>query len=121
MSHSEALFERARTITKAVAMVDTCVITTPGAPVKDGAGGTTVGDPTYVTTPCRLREAGAGTEQTIADRAGFQQPMAIDLPIDVVVSPSATIEVDGRVFEIGGVSRAGAWARKQTLIVRQNG
>lgn len=121
MSHSEALFERARMITRAVALVDACVITTPGVPVSDGAGGWIPGEPTYITTPCRLREAGAGTEQTIADRAGFQQPMAIDLPVDVVVSPSATIEVDGRTFEIGGVSEAGAWARKQTLIVRQNG
>lgn len=118
---STTLMERARRVTEDVAFVDTCTITTPGLATSDGAGGTLTGTPTFITSRCRLREVGSGTERAIADKAGFQQPYAIDLPVAVTVSTAATITVDGREMEVGGVSKAGAWARKQTAIVRQRG
>lgn len=83
------------------------------------AGGTTVTTVTSASGSCRLRAAGAGKEMAIADQRGYQTPQAVDLSPDVDVTPQDRIVISSRTFEIGGISKAGAWATKQTLIVQE--
>lgn len=78
-------------------MPDTCAITTV-ASVSDSGGASTPGTPTAATSVCRLwQRSGRQEEQArIVERGQY----GLALPVDVSVSPSATVTVSGRTFRI---------------------
>lgn len=111
---------RLRQLVETRAMPDSCAVTRD-VMTSDGFGGFTRAPATVATVPCRLRPAGQGAEQVIADRAGFQQPYAVELPTSVDARPGDRLVIAGRAFEIGGVVRAGAWSLITTAVAQELG
>jgi hypothetical protein len=87
----------------------------------DNAGGHTTTTTTVAAGPCRLREIGGGSERLFADRLGWQQPYAVDLPPTLDLKTSDDLLVNGRAMEVGAVVRGGVWALTITAIVQERG
>jgi hypothetical protein len=89
--------------------------------VSDNEGGFTNTPTTIASGSCRLRAIGGGSERVVADRLGWQTPYAVDLHPDVQLRTSDQLIVNGREFEIGAITRAGAWSVIITAICQEVG
>jgi hypothetical protein len=60
-------------------------------------------------------------ERVIADRLGWTVSYAVTMPYDTLIEPADRIRVNGRIFEVGGVSKEGQWGIEATAIVQEVG
>lgn len=90
--------------------------------VPDGAGGFTTTETTVASGDCRLRAGGLQpNERALAERLGWVVAYAVDLPYDIIITPSDRLMVNGRTFEVGGVVDSGVWAMTKVVIAREVG
>jgi hypothetical protein len=121
---SPSLIDKLRLLRVRLAMPDTFEVRGPGTPVSDNAGGSTSTPVIVASGPCYVRALQGGDEQAVADRLGYTAAYAVDLPIELVVSTTDDLVINGRTVEIGGiVNRAGIarWSTVQTAICREEG
>lgn len=82
-----------------VLLDQSCTVTTPGDEVDDAAGGTTPGTTSSQTVICRV-DTPSGSDQTVAERLGVVMDTIIMLKAGTVVSPRATIAVNGHTYDV---------------------
>lgn len=69
---------------------------------------------------CRLRSLNRQTGETIiADKIGWTNPMAVDLPWASMAAPEHRIVIDGRTFHIGVVNREGGLGMNPTALCEE--
>jgi hypothetical protein len=69
---------------------------------------------------CQLRMLNRQTGETIiADKIGWVNPMAIDLPWDTLAAPEHRLVIDDRAFYIGVINRAGALGMNPTALCEE--
>lgn len=81
--------------------------------IDDNAGGWTSTPVVIEAGPCWLHPDAGGRESEVAARLGYTTPYTVDLDITTRLTPAHTLEVDGRTFQVGSVSREqryGPWA-----------
>jgi hypothetical protein len=70
----------------------------------------------------RLNESGLRpTEQEMARRLGWSAAYTVDLPIDTSLTPTDTLIVNGRTFQVGGVLKGGKQGLFATAVVQETG
>lgn len=97
-----------------------CVISTPGTPVDDEAGGSTAGSPTTATVACRVGPPTA-QERDIAGRLGQELDAVITLPHDTTLPESASIAVSGETFQVVGTNEDQSYLVALRARVKQQG
>lgn len=99
---------------------DTCTIQSD-TEASDNAGGMAVTSASGASSPCLLRPLSGGAEQVVAERLGWSEAYAIDLPVAVAVSTDQRLVIAGRTFEIGSIAHGGAMSLIQTVIAQERG
>ena len=84
----------------------------------DTPEGITTEEQTVAVGRCRLRDVGGGAEGLTAGALAWVTPFAVDLPFSLDITPANRIEIEGRTFEVGSVSKAEWAATEQTAIVQ---
>lgn len=90
--------------------------------VSDGKGGTTPSETTVESGACSLT-AGAlnPVERLIADRANYQTPIIVELPMATVATPRHRLVVNGtRALSIAGVLKDGRWGITARAICQES-
>lgn len=109
---SDAEIAEFRALTAELGFPDTYTITRTTY-VSDGAGGQTPTPTTVTETPgtCSLVAGGLNpTERVIADRAGYQTPIVVELPYATSLAPKDVLVVNGtRTLKVAGVLKDGDW------------
>lgn len=91
------------------------VVHIPGERIPDGYGGYTTGPGTTVQTKGRLRGM-SGSEQMVAQRMSESVEGVLDIPVDVEVKSTYSLEVEGVGYAIKHVG-LGTYRAQQSLMV----
>jgi hypothetical protein len=112
-----------RFLVKDLAMPDAYDVLRTVSGGTDEFGGTLpVTDAVVETGMCSLIAGGLQpSERVVADRLGWEVAYAVELPYDTLLTPEDRIRINGRPFEVGGVSKEGRWGLSAIAVVQELG